>query len=173
MRGLGFLIQVLPVLVIVFGMFLYVLTKLTKRFKPVSRAGVEAGRPSTGSGNAAGDALRSAKRIECLWPARVESGGRQMEALLVTLGLAGAFVNCRRPLPVGRALRILIADPPGRSAPIALTGTVTWNNAGVADEEVVHRGMGVRFVDLSETDRRSLDGLIEAFSSHNTRPQGG
>jgi hypothetical protein len=37
---------------------------------------------------------------------------------------------------------------------------VVWNNQNVLEEEIVTRGMKVRFLKLSESDRKMIDEII-------------
>jgi hypothetical protein len=48
--------------------------------------------------------------------------------------------------------------------PQTFNAEVVWNNLNVLEEEVVTRGMKVRFLKLSEQDRRIIDEVISLRS---------
>lgn len=67
----------------------------------------------------------------------------------------GAFVACEDPLSPKEPFRVDIKLPDGSG--LELEGEVVWSNANVPEEKVVLRGMGVRFVRVSERERKVLD----------------
>jgi hypothetical protein len=70
----------------------------------------------------------------------------------------GAFVTCPHPYPIGEsfAIKILLND----RDPQTFNAEVVWNNQNVIEEEVVSRGMKVRFLKLSESDRKMITEII-------------
>ena len=70
----------------------------------------------------------------------------------------GAFLTCPNPFPVGESfpLRILLND----RAPQRFNAEVVWNNQNVIDEEIVTRGMKVRFLKLSGNDRKMINEIL-------------
>jgi len=64
------------------------------------------------------------------------------------IGLGGAFICCKNPLPVGEVVQMTITGP-GKEA-VTSTARVVWSNANLPDEKVINRGMGVRFIKMSD-----------------------
>jgi hypothetical protein len=148
----------------------YVFLKTMTRFKPVSHARAGASRWSSADEEPE-KSDRSADRIICRCPVQIKTGGRELTAELVNIGLAGAFLSCHEPLPVGHVFQIVIAR--SLETPVVLNAEVTWNNANVAEQNVVNRGMGVRFLDLPENGRKAIGSLIATVNSRSIRPPGG
>ena len=70
----------------------------------------------------------------------------------------GAFVTCPNPFPIGESfpIKILLND----RDPQTFNAEVVWNNQNVIEEEIVSRGMKVRFLKLSEGDRNMINEII-------------
>jgi hypothetical protein len=70
----------------------------------------------------------------------------------------GAFITCPNPFPIGESfpLKILLND----LNPHTFNAEVVWNNQNVLEEEIVIRGMKVRFLKLSESDRNMINEII-------------
>ena len=93
-----------------------------------------------------------------IWPVSLETEGRIIVAQTRDLGPGGAFVVCYSPLPTGTRFSLTI-EPPGRSH-IRLISEVIWSNVNVPDDRIVHRGMGIRFIQNSAKERALLQTAI-------------
>ena len=60
-------------------------------------------------------------------------------------------------------MRIRIELPGGE--PLALAAEVVWSNASVPPERVVHRGMGIRFIQLDPVGRTRLAKAVNALAA--------
>ena len=74
--------------------------------------------------------------------------------------LNGAFVTCPRPLMVGETFRIKIIFE--NQNPLTLEADVIWNNNNVPGNQVVARGMKVRFLKLTDENRILLNEMFAA-----------
>ena len=146
----SFFLQILPGIVIVLAAFIFVVFKTLSRLKPRGYAGPAASR-SNGGFAGSGKALEM-KAINGVFPVTVGTGRDSFEARAKEISLAGAFIICDRPLPVGEDLELSLE----LAESIRLRATVTWNNTNVPGEQIVVRGMRVRFLDLSEKARAAL-----------------
>ena len=72
--------------------------------------------------------------------------------------LIGAFVTCPLPLAIGEAFQIKIFFKKGNS--LTLQADVIWNNKNVPRDQIVSRGMRVRFLQLTEGDRQFLKEML-------------
>jgi hypothetical protein len=81
-----------------------------------------------------------------------------MKVGIKELTINGAFITCPNPFPVGESfpIKILLND----RQPQTFTAEVLWNNQNVLEEEIVTRGMKVRFLQLSEDDRLIINNII-------------
>ena len=70
----------------------------------------------------------------------------------------GAFVTCPHPYPIGESfpIKILLND----RDPQTFKAEVVWNNRNVLEEEIVTRGMKVRFLKLSDSDRKMINEIL-------------
>ena len=96
---------------------------------------------------------RTCPREELNWPisAQVDGGIIHGETKEITPG--GALIRCRKPPKLNEVFDMVI-DAPDKS--LNVTAEVVWSNIYGYDDEVTPRGMGVRFVKISEADRRLI-----------------
>jgi hypothetical protein len=97
-------------------------------------------------------------RVAVSWTACMEISREQVEVQLKDISLGGAFVVCRQPLSLNEIFRLTIRAP--KQEPFALNAEVVWSNAGVPDDKIINRGMGVRFIRNTDADRRRLNAAI-------------
>jgi hypothetical protein len=103
-------------------------------------------------------ATAHAERAQLKRPALIEKDAGVMKVSVKELTTNGAFITCPRPFPVGEtfAIRILLND----RKPYRFQAEVIWNNQNVIEEEIVARGMKVRFLQLSEDERKIIQDII-------------
>ncbi len=83
----------------------------------------------------------------------LELEGRREAALVIDLGLRGAFVEHPQPPPRGTPVSLRFTLP-GNEIEVAVRGRVAWCQA--ADGERLPAGLGVEFTELAETDRERV-----------------
>lgn len=91
---------------------------------------------------------RQYPRTDVNWPVSMETPGGTIGAEVKNISLGGAFICCKEPLPIGQVFNLTMTGPDNE--PVIATAQVVWSNANVSDEKVVNRGMGVRFLRMSE-----------------------
>ena len=101
---------------------------------------------------------RQHPRITISWQAVIEKSGRNDEVQLKAISLGGAFVVCQKPLALNDRCMISILIPNQR--PLRLNAEVMWSNINMSEDRVVNRGMGIRFIENKEKDRRRLQEAI-------------
>ena len=157
MKNPNFLILVLSILTITIGAVFIIIYKIFSRFKNQTRA------------NPDGDKLADFKlsapkrmpvverlKLEC--PALIERPQGFTKVGIKEISINGAFVTCPRPFPIGETFQIKIFFEAEKS--LALKADVLWNNANVPQDQVVARGMKVRFLQLSGTERQILKNIV-------------
>ncbi len=102
---------------------------------------------------------RRAARLHHEIPVAYRTVGSFLTDWATNISRGGLFINTRKPLPVGTAVKILI-QLPGASFPFQLGGRVTRiteydNRANMVP------GMGVEFVDVDDAQRRELEAFVD------------
>ncbi len=105
---------------------------------------------------------RKANRLHHEIPVAYRSVGSFLTDWATNISQGGLFINTRKPLPVGTAVKILV-QLPGASFPFQLEGRVTRvtefdNHANMVP------GMGVQFTDIDEAKRREIEAFVERLS---------
>jgi uncharacterized protein (TIGR02266 family) len=102
---------------------------------------------------------RQALRLHHEIPVAYKSVGSFLSDWATNISHGGLFINTRKPLPVGTAVRILI-QLPGASFPCELTGNVT-RVAEFANHANMVVGMGIAFTNVDEAKRREIDAFVD------------
>jgi Tfp pilus assembly protein PilZ len=88
-------------------------------------------------------------RAEPNWPATIETAaGETAQANIVSVTQGSAFITSTTKLAIGEKFQITV-HLPDRS-PLQLRAEVTWSNMHLPAENVVNRGMGIRFIETGE-----------------------
>ena len=157
MEGKNFIIQGLPFITIVLALLFFIIVRVVSRFK--KQALGDTG--STSLPNLQFE-VQSEKdqpeRIQLKCPAFIDKSKGIMKVGVKELTTNGAFITCPNPFPIGETfpIRILLSDREDQT----FNAEVVWNNQNVLEEEVITRGMKVRFLQLSESDRKVIDEII-------------
>ena len=96
--------------------------------------------------------------------------GRSEEVFMIDIGLAGAFIERAEPMPVDQAIEIQVPWP-GSEIPFKATCRVAWWHAQGAPlaSKSLPPGAGLQFVEMSESDRERLRGLLVEYCRQNPR----
>jgi Tfp pilus assembly protein PilZ len=108
-----------------------------------------------------GEEMRRHPRLKISWPAVIERRHASIKVRLKDISLGGAFVICRESIALNEQFRLYLEVPDDET--FALNAEVVWSNMNVPEEKVIHRGMGVRFVQNTDAARKRLE---EAISRH-------
>ena len=108
---------------------------------------------------------RQHPRVAISWPAMLEPPFEHVQVELKDISLGGAFVVCRKPLPLKEKIRFCIQVPDQEE--LLLNAQVIWSNSNVPREEVIHRGMGVKFVQNTDKARQRLEIAISEHLKEN------
>lgn len=110
------------------------------------------------SQRANGKDLRRHPRMKVAWPAAMEIPHGSIRVRLKDISLGGAFIICGESLPLNEKFRLYVEAPDEET--FALNAEVVWSNMNVPEEKIIHRGMGVRFVQNTEAARKRLEKVI-------------
>lgn len=97
-------------------------------------------------------------RLAVSWSAAMEIGRMSVNVRLKNISLGGAFVICQDPVPLNEKIRIYIEVPDQDR--FALNAEVVWSNMNMPKAKVIHRGLGVKFVQNTEIARSRLEEAI-------------
>ena len=136
-------------------LFWFMRTYLKKRF-----ASDQSSHGYTPSTKTSWKEKRRHPRIAVSWQASVEKSPSAVSVQLRDISLGGAFVVCAQPLALNEKFAIGIHLP--GSEHLRLNAEVVWSNMNVPEDKVVNRGMGIRFIDNDEKDRRKLSDALSA-----------
>jgi hypothetical protein len=157
MKNPGFMLQALPIFIIILAGVLFLIFKMVSRFKPDAVSQRDLGAADNFLNQDPGGE-NSGIRIKLNSPAMIVTEEDDIETEVKEISLGGAFVTCLKPLPVGKKLEIRMKDVDHKT--LILKSEVIWNNTNVPDENIVNRGMRVRFVQLGEKNRQALEKII-------------
>ena len=104
--------------------------------------------PSVELAQSVGEEKRKHPRADVNWPMTMETPDGTIEAEVRNISVGGAFICCKKPLPVGKVFSLTMIGPDNE--PVEATAKVVWSNVNVPDEKIINRGMGVRFIKMSD-----------------------
>jgi type IV pilus assembly protein PilZ len=85
-------------------------------------------------------------------------------AYITDISAMGIFVQTRSPEPPGTRLNLRFTVPSTQKS-FELEGEVIWINPyRPGDRENLNPGMGIRFVDLTQSEREKLTELVKTFA---------
>jgi hypothetical protein len=96
----------------------------------------------------AAEEKRQHPRVDINWPVSIETAYGTIEAEVKNISLGGAFICCKKPLQLRKVFRMTMIGP--ENEPVIATAQVAWSNANMPEEKVINRGMGVRFIKMSD-----------------------
>lgn len=106
---------------------------------------------------------RQHPRFEVSWPVTIEVGQDKIQGEIANISLGGAFIQCKEPLSLNETFSIAINIPDRE--PIPAKVQVVWSNANIPEDKVVRRGMGVRYLEITDNDRKFIQIQTQALSA--------
>jgi uncharacterized protein (TIGR02266 family) len=106
---------------------------------------------------------RQYPRIDINWPVSIETPEGTIDAEIKNISLGGAFIGCKKPFPVGQFFSLTMTPP--NSEPVTASAEVVWSNANVPEDKIINRGMGVRFIKMSERHLQMVRQLFPKIDS--------
>lgn len=131
LRGLGFWL----ILVCLFAVVLIVLLYYFLKGRSKLPRGV-------------GEEKRKHFRVDINWQVLMETSDGIVEAEIKNISLGGGFICCKKPLPLEKVFPLTMIGPDNEH--VIATAKVVWSNVNVPNDKVINRGMGVRFIKMSD-----------------------
>jgi hypothetical protein len=157
MEGKSSIIQGLPFITIIFALFLFIVFRVVARLKKKT-LGDTASKDLPHMKFEVKVEREPPERIQLQCPALIDRSKGVMKVGIKEMTTSGAFVTCPHPFPIGDcfSIKILLKDRKAQT----FNAEVVWNNQNVLEEEIVNRGMKVRFLQLSGDDRLAISNII-------------
>ena len=121
--------------------------------------GIGENQPAVGLAEVVIREKRQHERVEIKWPVKIESSHGPITGETKDVSLGGTFIICQKPLPLGESFSLTLYIPDDE--PLNITAEVVWSNINVPESKIVTRGMGIRFIKISEEARKRLTEGIE------------
>ena len=151
------IIQGLPFISIILALLFFICLRVVSRYKKQALGDTE-GKNLQHLQFEVKHETPQAERVQLKRPALIEKPVGVMKVGVKELTTSGAFISCPRPYPVGESfvIKILLHQRKAHR----FQAEVIWNNANVIEEEIVVRGMKVRFLQLTDSERKMIDEII-------------
>jgi len=164
MEGSGIDIRVILMVTILLAGVLFMAVKLIGRAKNKA-GGRQSDEALIGIQFAASTEKQNYDRKKIICPVLLKKSQGIMKTSLKELTPNGAFLTCPNPPPIGEMFPVKIIME--NQDPLKFDAEVLWNNINVSADKIIHRGMRVRFLQLSNDDRKTLNEIISTPSREN------
>jgi uncharacterized protein (TIGR02266 family) len=102
---------------------------------------------------------RKHARAKAKWSVTLETAQGVINTETLDISLEGAFVRCLDPLKPEEPFNMVI-NVPNSDRRLTVDSEVVWVNVHGPDHSITPRGMGVKFTQLSGSDRQFLNRMI-------------
>ena len=157
MKNPNFLVQVLPILTIILCVVFFIIYKILSRIKKQAKGYPDGGKLAEFK-LATPNKISTVERLYLKCPALIERPQGFTKVGIKEISINGAFVTCPKPFPVGDTFQIKIIFDKEKS--LALQADVLWNNDNVPQDQIVARGMKVRFLQLTGDEQLFLKEIL-------------
>ena len=86
------------------------------------------------------------------------SADRYVDGVTKEISLRQAYIRCKKPFRLNEIVDVVI-DAPERY--LEFKAEVVWSNIYGYDDDITPRGMGIRFLKISEEDQKFISDWIE------------
>ena len=104
---------------------------------------------------------RQKPRVASKWPVALTFPDGEISGVVENISPIGAFISVKDSPQLKGSVR-MIMKPPNRQT-LSVTAEVVWTTIFPADEREPCLGVGVRFVDISQSDSQFLHELVVSF----------
>jgi hypothetical protein len=91
------------------------------------------------------------------WPVSIQTQVGTLERVVYNIGPDGSFISGLSSLEPQEIVGMTIRSP---GSPIEVKARVVWSRSQVRPEEDMPRGVGVKFIDISDLDREFISSFI-------------
>ena len=157
MEGKSSIIQGLPFISVILALLFFIVVRVIYRLKKRALGDTDSKNLPNLQFEVKAEKERP-ERVQLKCPALIDQSKGVMKVGIKELTTNGAFVTCPHPFAIGESfpIKILLDD----HDPQTFNAEVVWNNQNVIEEEIVIRGMKVRFLKLSDSDRKMINEIM-------------
>jgi hypothetical protein len=94
------------------------------------------------------------------WYVSAQSADRYVDGVTKEISPRQAYILCNKPFRLNEIVEVIM-DAPERY--LEFKAEVVWSNIYGYDDDITPRGMGVRFLRISEEDQKYISDLIEEY----------
>ena len=105
-----------------------------------------------------GNARKKYPKAGLNWYVSAHSADRYVDGVTKEISPRQAYIRCKKPFRLNEIVDVVI-DAPERY--LEFKAEVIWSNIYGYDDDITPRGMGVRFLRISEEDQKYISDLIE------------
>jgi hypothetical protein len=102
---------------------------------------------------------RQHQRAKVKWPVTIETEEGTIERVTYNISPEGAFISGLSPLELHEVVDMTISGP---DHPIGVKARVLWTSSQVPPKEDMPRGVGVKFINISDEHREIISSLVSA-----------
>jgi hypothetical protein len=102
---------------------------------------------------------RQHQRAKVKWPVTIETEEGTIERVTYNISPEGAFISGLSPLELHEVVDMTISGP---DHPIGVKARVLWTSSQVPPKEDMPRGVGVKFINISDEHRGIISSLVSA-----------
>jgi len=103
---------------------------------------------------------RQHQRAKVKWPVTIETEEGTIERVTYNISPEGAFISGLSPLELHEVVDMTISGP---DHPIGVKARVLWTSSQVPPKEDMPRGVGVKFIKISDEHREIISSLISEY----------
>lgn len=97
------------------------------------------------------------QKVAVNWYVSAKSTDRSVEGVTKEISPRQAYICCAKPFRLNEVLDVVITTPERH---LQVSAEVVWSNIYGYDDEITPRGMGIRFVNITEEDQELITDAI-------------
>ena len=105
-----------------------------------------------------GNPSKKYPRAGVKWYVIAQSADREVDGVTKEISPRQAYIRCNKPFRLNEIVDMAI-DAPDRN--LKFQAEVVWSNIYGYDDDITPRGMGVRFLKISEEDQKYISDLLQ------------
>jgi hypothetical protein len=105
-----------------------------------------------------GNPSKKYPRAGVKWYVLAQSADREVDGVTKEISSRQAYIRCNKPFRLNEIVDVAITAPDRK---LEFQAEVVWSNIYGYDDDITPRGMGVRFLEISEEDKKYISDLIQ------------
>lgn len=97
-------------------------------------------------------------KVGVKWYASAQSADREVDGVTKEISTRQAYISCSNPFRLNERVDIVIFTP---DRELRVKAEVVWSNIYGHDDDITPRGMGVHFLNISNSDKEFVAEIIK------------